>query len=616
MKKPFLFFLFLFSITCVYSQNVQFVQVTDLHVGSGTGAEDLQRTVDDINKNPQIEFVIFTGDITEFGSDEEIKLAKQILDGLKKKWYIIPGNHDTNWSESGNYTFQQIFGGESFYFRHDGIHFIGTSSGPYMRMSPGQVPRENLVWLDSLLPQIPINDRIVFYNHYPIDDGLNNWYEILDRFKKRNVIFMGCGHGHNNRVLNYEGIKGIMARSNLRAKDSTGGYNIVRITADSVVYSVKRPGEQIRKPWLSFEYKHNFTGDTTTGKRPDYSINSSDAFFRPEWMVQQKSDIGSGASVFRKSFFVSNTNGEIAAYHSRNGKQRWTYSAGGKIYSIPTADKKIVVCGVANGSIIGINRKLGKKVWEIKADKAVLGHPVIKNGIAFIGSSDNTFRAIDIKTGNIKWQAESIEGFVVTKPLLHNGKVYFGTWGRKLYCLDEVTGKKIWQWDNGHGSRMYSPAAVWPKAIGDRLFIVAPDRYMTCLNAETGEVIWRKQDTTQRVRESMGISENGKRIYAKTMDGNVIGVNSEEGIMEIDWKGDYNLGYEIAPTAILEHGNTVYVPTQSGTIAAFDGNSGKLLGRYKISNSLITSIVVAGKKQIAATTMDGKIMVLKTKIKN
>src|SRR5690606_29452404 len=129
----------------------KFVHLTDIHVGSATGATDLRKTVHDINQNKELKFVILSGDITEFGADEELRLAKQILDSLTIPYHIIPGNHDANWSESGGNSFRQIFGAETFYFKYGGYRFIGTNSGPNMRMSPGQIPRENLVWLDSVL---------------------------------------------------------------------------------------------------------------------------------------------------------------------------------------------------------------------------------------------------------------------------------------------------------------------------------------------------------------------------------------------------------------------------------------------------------------------------------
>src|SRR5215467_13846010 len=119
MKKTFLFLFALLTSLSLFSQNstITFVHLSDTHVGSSTGAEDLRRTVKDINENDSIQFIIISGDITEFGADEEILLAKQILDSLNKPWYIIPGNHDDNWSESGTNTFKNVFKNETFYFK-------------------------------------------------------------------------------------------------------------------------------------------------------------------------------------------------------------------------------------------------------------------------------------------------------------------------------------------------------------------------------------------------------------------------------------------------------------------------------------------------------------------
>ena len=169
MKKILFSFIILFFVkqSLAQSSAITFVHLSDTHIGSGTGADDLRRTVKDINENATIQFVVITGDITEFGSDDEIKLAKQILDSLNKPWHIVPGNHDSNWSESGSNTFKKIFGNETFAFKAGDYLFLGTHSGPNMRMSPGQIPRENIVWLDSVLKATDDNTPVIFVNHYP-----------------------------------------------------------------------------------------------------------------------------------------------------------------------------------------------------------------------------------------------------------------------------------------------------------------------------------------------------------------------------------------------------------------------------------------------------------------
>ena len=118
----------------------QFALVSDTHIGGDSADVDLRRTVKDINDNDSLAFVIISGDLTEFGSDLELLLAKKILDGLNKPRYIIPGNHDTKWSESGAESFRRVTGSEAFAFLHNGYLFIGTNSGPNMRMGPGRSP--------------------------------------------------------------------------------------------------------------------------------------------------------------------------------------------------------------------------------------------------------------------------------------------------------------------------------------------------------------------------------------------------------------------------------------------------------------------------------------------
>ena len=81
MKKLFFVFVFVLSITSGRSQFkvFRFAFLSDTHIGSpdGKAEEDLRRTVADINQMTDIAFVVITGDITELGTNEEIKRAKQ-----------------------------------------------------------------------------------------------------------------------------------------------------------------------------------------------------------------------------------------------------------------------------------------------------------------------------------------------------------------------------------------------------------------------------------------------------------------------------------------------------------------------------------------------------------
>src|SRR4051812_36547810 len=98
MKQFLVLLLVIFSLqTVAQKRSFRFAFISDTHIGSPNGAaeEDLRRTVADINTMKDVAFVVITGDITELGTDEQIMLAKRILDSLSVPYYIIPGNHDT-----------------------------------------------------------------------------------------------------------------------------------------------------------------------------------------------------------------------------------------------------------------------------------------------------------------------------------------------------------------------------------------------------------------------------------------------------------------------------------------------------------------------------------------
>jgi len=606
MKRIILILLLLpFSL---FGQSFKFAQVTDTHIGGSTGADDLRRTVKDLNESKDIDFVILSGDVTEFGSDEELALAKQILDSLKLPLYILPGNHDSNWSESGANSFRKVFGSETFFFEHKGFQFVGSASGPNMRMSPGQIPRENLVWIDSAFQgNLNREKPLISINHYPLNADLNNWYELIDRLKSRNIQLALCGHGHQNQLYDWEGIPGVMSRSNLRAKDSIGGYNVISIGNGNAIFQVKRPLGSLESPWLTVALKALNKDSKPVVIRPNYEVNTNST--KLIWEFEDHGDIGAGLDSDGKHIFAANTVGEVYALNAKSGKKVWTFKTGGKVYSTPTVSKGVLVVGSSDHYIYGLNAKNGQLIWKLETQKAVLGSPAIKSGKVFIGGSDGIFRAIDLKSGDLIWEFKAVHGYVSSKPTLADGKVIFGSWSNGFYALNEQNGALVWAWDNGHQNRMFSAAACYPVVSNGRVFIVAPDRFMTALDLKTGKEIWREKNPDIRVRESMGLSADGQTVYAKTMDGEVIGVPVTSSGLTVSWKAKLKLPYELAPSAIKSEKDVVIVPSDKGLLTAVQAKTGAILWQYKISNGMINPVLIL-KNKVIASTMDGKIVQL------
>lgn len=591
-----------------------FAQISDTHVGSNTGAEDLRRAVRDINQNDSIQFVILTGDITEFGADQEYVLAKRILDSLRKPLHVIPGNHDANWSESGGNTVITTFGAQTCAFSFGGYRFLGTACGPFMRMGPGQIPREDILWLKAQLSQLkdPATP-IIFLNHYPLDSSLNNWYEAINLLKTRNIQLIVCGHGHTDHRYTFEGIPGVMGRSTLRAAAPVGGYNIVTISRDTAYFRERIPGVVTHAPWTTAAlYDHHFSQQKQIYPRPDFGVNQDYPRINTRWQYQDKSDIGAGVVRLGRLLFSTDTRGDLYALRRGNGRVKWRFHTGGKIYATPAVSRGAVVVTSSDQHIYCVEAATGKLRWAYPTLKPDVASPLIHGDTVYVGGSDGHLRALDLTTGRLLWDFDQLRGFMVSSPLWYHGKLYFGCWGNRFYCLDARTGKSEWTWSAGYTNRMYSPSVCQPAATRGRIFIVAPDRAMTCLNASTGQVIWRKKWPGVRVRESMGLTEDGALVLVKTMEGSVYGVSTLADSMELTWRAKIGLGYEICPTPIIAAAGIIYVPTQSGKVVAISRKTGETLWEHKFSNCLVNAILPETHHRIIVSTMDGKITCLRT----
>ncbi|RNI31929.1 metallophosphoesterase [Rufibacter immobilis] len=592
------------------AQSFKFAFVTDTHIGSPSGGaeEDLERTIADINQLPGIDFVLLTGDITEMGTNKELKHAKQIISKLKIPYYIVPGNHDTGWSESGGVSFIREFGSDKFVFEHKGIKFIGCASGPYVRMSDGHIPRDATVWLDSVLAATSKTQPIVFVNHYPLDNGLDNWYDAIDRLKKYNTQYTICGHGHQNTVVDSEGLPGTMGRSNLRAKEAIGGYNLVEMRADSVLFSERTPGVGTKPVWRRLALGTRNYNDGKTYDRPSFDVNTTYAATKKAWSYHSDANVISTPVNAQGLVIFGNSVGKVEALSEKDGKLKWSFQTGGGIFSSPAVYKDLIIFGSGDGNIYALKAKTGKLAWKAATGASVLGSPLVQNKTVYIGGSDGKFRALEAANGKPVWEFAGLEGAVVSTPLAYEGKIIFGAWDRHLYAVNQKDGSLAWKWNNGSPNRMFSPAMCIPVAHDGVVYIVAPDRFITALNSQTGEALWRSKEAT--VRESLGLSADKKLVYGKTMQDQVVAFETNKTAPKLAWKMNAGFGYEHVPSMLIEKDGAVFFGTKSGVVYSINPQTQQVNWAHKIDNSMVNTVNVLPKRRLIAATMDGKVEML------
>ena len=633
-----------------------FALLTDTHISTSNPKpmEDLQRSIADINRNPDIEFVVVTGDLTESGDLTSIQAIKAALDQLRVPYYAASGNHETTWSESGVMDFTRVFGDSRFAFAHAGAYFIGFNSGPVIRMADGHVAPQDIAWLkhnlDSVKHSTPdtLHPTPIFvFTHYPLRNGdVDNWYEVTDVLREHNVQCVMGGHYHRNLIFDCDGITDVLNRSNLRGNDTINGYSIISVT-DSIRFYERTPsplggeaigdrleakGEDQTSPsfrkgagvgcWLTLPYGTKTYGPSDQALRPDFSVNKQYPKVTRAWHKSLKGGLYSTPVTDGENLYIGDDVGMFYCLDLHTGATKWTFDTGMRIVGSPAVADGVVVFGSANYNIYGLDTKTGKPRWTFTTKQAVMGAATIHEGVAYIGGGDGRMFAFDLKTGALKWSFNELKNYVLTRPLVYNDKLYFGAWDTYLYALHLKDGSLAWKWSNGKSNPKLSPASVWPVAADGKIFITAPDRYFTCLDAETGAEVWRTKEF--KVRETVGLSEDGKTVYSKCMWDTVVAIStqypishsshSERPIGETPsnsptplWTSHAGFGYEHNPAMPLEKDGTLWVSTKNGLLLGMDAKTGKVLWRHKIGNSILNTPLPLSAKECIFTSSEGTI---------
>lgn len=562
-----IFTLSLAIAACLASSAQKMAVLTDIHITPGNASEPrLREAIREINAS-DLDMVLLTGDLTNEGSDRELANVKSILDSISHPLYVIPGNHETTWSQSATKTFFDTFGNDRFVVEADSLIVIGISCGPFMKMGDGHVKTEDLAWLSATLDErLTPGKRVLSVNHYPLNADLDNFAEYTEVLSHYPVIAHINGHYH--RWIEYtagdvEGaIPGAMVRA-LDMKNGDYGYSLVEVTPDSVFVSEKRLGQ-------SPERKFSFAAvtDHTPVTAGPLQWTEPDGFSVRE-VARDHASVFTRVAFDDNNVYFGNSLGEAVAVDRLSGEKRWSVPTGASLFSRPfvLSDGNIAFPAATGIHII---TPAGVQSGFIPSSEG----PYVADGILTpAGWLQGGFKRIELRdpqTAELIWSLDSLGNYCQASPALsYDGRTaYFGAWDTYMRSLDLADGTVNWAWNNGRGANMLGPGNVVPVVNDNQIVIVAPDRFMTAIDARTGETVWR--DNSHRYRESLGKSADGKRAYAKTMDGELVCVDATTPVFTELWTLDLGLGYEHAPCIVLEHDGVIYAGSRRGIITAVD----------------------------------------------
>lgn len=175
--------------------------------------DETEDAVEVLNRRNDIDFVLHTGDLSDFGLKLEFEKQRDILNRLAVPYVCLLGNHDC--LATGREVFHKVFGTEDFAFTAGNVRFLCLNTNALEFDHSSAVP--NIQFIRNEYEQVAegVSKTVVAMHAGPYSEQFNN--NIAEYFQYSikqmpGLQFCVYGHGHhinvddffNDGILYYE----------------------------------------------------------------------------------------------------------------------------------------------------------------------------------------------------------------------------------------------------------------------------------------------------------------------------------------------------------------------------------------------------------------------------
>ncbi|MGC4114546.1 MAG: metallophosphoesterase [Myxococcales bacterium] len=167
---------------------------------------------EDVNLHPEIEFVLFAGDVTQNGTQGEIDEFVRAADALDVPWYSVFGNHETTFNHGEE--FQRSVGRLNFAFDYKGARFVVLDT------AAATVSDRVYTFLDGWMAKPGAALRVAGMHIPPLDyEGLRDagfasraeGAKMLSKLTGGGTDLLLCGHLHTLRFSANAGMQVVVS---------------------------------------------------------------------------------------------------------------------------------------------------------------------------------------------------------------------------------------------------------------------------------------------------------------------------------------------------------------------------------------------------------------------
>jgi outer membrane protein assembly factor BamB len=123
--------------------------------------------------------------------------------------------------------------------------------------------------------------------------------------------------------------------------------------------------------------------------------------------------------------------------------------------------------------------------------------------------------------------------------------------------------------------------------------------------------VWRSN--RYQVRETVGISEDGHRVYARCMTDTVVALLTSSSSLSVLWATPCGYGYDIDPSMPIEKHGVVFFGTKNGLVIALDAKTGNVLWKHRVGETIVHTPVPLEARCVLVSDLDGRLSLIQAR---
>lgn len=564
-----------FAISPAKSESFEVLQISDTENANDKDVTWAGFLGEHVRK--ETSFIMHTGDITR---REGIASHREVMNyetmGCPVRYVI--GNHDFALATDasvryGEQVYEEEAGPAWYSFDSADVHCVVLSIGRGSSgdMATGYTKEDQWTWLKNDLETLGKGKSVVIFEHSAGPDPRNFIVGDLD-LKQYGVVAWIYGHDHTNLHHIRNGIHSITTN-----RPHTGGID----ASPACLRRILVENGQVRSEMIYRRFPVAAADEAVWQTKVPGSILLCEPVLRDGNLY-----IGSMADG------LPNQSG-LSCLDAATGKEKWFFAAKGNgLVNNFSLDGDCVYLQDTMGWVYCLNATTGEEIWETEL---YLVYP-----------------------GKTKMPA------VVAGDLVVAGA------SMKIYGLDKKTGETLWFSKAMKKGEQTAARTVYAQKQ-DYVIHNAQWGVLICLNAQTGEEVWQRNDKPLTYRNNTPCVD-GDAVYTGGFGTMVkLNIHTGETLLEVDVQDGLealgrpedccNGNVNVCGSAAVD-GDVLYCPTACAGVVAIEKNTMQVLRRFPVgATALLTAPyvkrgaqmvesrpVIRGDKLIF-TAMDGKVYI-------